>query len=96
MPREQSRDSVLQGGLWTEPTAIQQPTAQAATVMKVRAATAEEVVPREIGNNYSDLNVSAGSILAIRIVGMNAAAKATIIKISGTIPSVTESCALTP
>jgi hypothetical protein len=53
-------------------------------------------VPREIGNDYSDLNDSAGSMLAIRKAGMNAAAKATIIKISGTIPSVTESCVLTP
>jgi hypothetical protein len=31
-----------------------------------------------LGKTYSDLSVSAGSMLAIRRVGMNAAAKATI------------------
>ena len=88
---------VLHGDLSPNLAGIQQPTAQAATVIKVRAATAVGGgATGKLGSNYSDLNVSAGSMLAIRRAGINAAAKATIIKISGAIPSVTESCVLTP
>jgi len=51
---------------------------------------------RDRNASYSALSVSAGSIPAIRHVGMNAATTATTVKINDTATNVIQSCALTP